>query len=371
MNKLALLVASSLFAGCAGHAVVSSGPPPAEPAPPPPGPVVTAPPPAPPPTPDKHPAYMRALSDLKTARAFLERPAGIQVKWDEKKAVAEIDGAIQNIRAAAMDDGKFSLEEHAPVDRPTWGGRLQRAAELVNTAYTDVRSEAEDNPNHEAQKARRDALLHIQAAAKFIREGEEDAKTLKEPAVGPPPPPPPGAAPGQHPAYLHALTDLRHARALLEKPAKADVKWDENVAIREIDAAIKEIRDAAIDDGKPISEHPPIDIKIAHRDRLKQAMLLLRSSAHDIDMKEDNGWANGLRGRANMHINAAETKVREAIGEKEEAKAEKKEEKREEKMEKKEEKAEKKEQKMEKKDEKNAEKADKKADKKDDKTKAK
>src|SRR3569623_635768 len=93
--------------------------------------------------------------------------------------------------------------------------------------------------------------------------------------VAEPAPPPPAAAPAPapapapvvvaspapqaHPAYLHALTDLRHARALLERPAKADVKFDENVAIREIDAAIYEIMQAAIDDGKPLSDHPPVD----------------------------------------------------------------------------------------------------------------
>src|SRR4051812_13676479 len=39
----------------------------------------------------------------------------------------------------------------------------------------------------------------------------------------PPPPPPPAAvsepAPAKHPAYLHALTDLRTARAFLARPA--------------------------------------------------------------------------------------------------------------------------------------------------------
>ena len=124
-----------------------------------------------------------------------------------------------------------------------------------------------------------------------------------------------GAAdlPGRHPAYLHALTDLRAARAMMERPAKPDVKWDENKAIREIDAAIKEIKDASIDDGKPLEDHPPIDTKINHRDRLKAAMELLVKSAKDIEEKEDNAWAKGLRNRAVNHIRAAEKAVREAV----------------------------------------------------------
>ncbi|HEY6033077.1 MAG TPA: hypothetical protein VIV58_02425, partial [Kofleriaceae bacterium] len=120
-------------------------------------------------------------------------------------------------------------------------------------------------------------------------------------------------APQAHPAYLHALTDLRHARALLERPAKADVKWDENMAIREIDAAINEIKQAAIDDGKPLTDHPPIDAHVGYRDRLRMSEELLHKAAADIDQREDNGWAKGLRGRANGHIRNAENAVHEAM----------------------------------------------------------
>src|SRR5260221_133211 len=143
---------------------------------------------------------------------------------------------------------------------------------------------------------------------------------------GPPPAnpqqPPPAVAtpapmpPAKHPAYLRALTDLRVARSYLARPAGAAVKWDENKAIREIDAA-------AIDDGKPLSDHPAVDAKLKHRDRLKQAMELLESAAKDIEEKEDNAFAKGLRSRAVGHLHNAEHAVREAIEErKDEKKAE-------------------------------------------------
>ena len=52
--------------------------------------------------------------------------------------------------------------------------------------------------------------------------------------------------PGPHPAYLHALTDLRTARHYLHDGwAWGPVKHDDDEAIREIDAAINEI-DAAL-----------------------------------------------------------------------------------------------------------------------------
>ena len=48
--------------------------------------------------------------------------------------------------------------------------------------------------------------------------------------------------PGKHPAYLHALTDLRTARWMLEhRPGDAAVSGNEDAAITEIDAAIREI----------------------------------------------------------------------------------------------------------------------------------
>ncbi len=65
--------------------------------------------------------------------------------------------------------------------------------------------------------------------------------------------------PGKHPAYLHALSDLRAARWLLEhRPGDAAVSSREDVGIAEIDAAIGEIKKAAIDDGKDLHDHPGV-----------------------------------------------------------------------------------------------------------------
>src|SRR5471032_299417 len=65
--------------------------------------------------------------------------------------------------------------------------------------------------------------------------------------------------PGKHPAYLHALSDLRAARWMLEhRPGDPAVSAQEDVAISEIDGAIAEIKRAAIDDGKDIHDHPNV-----------------------------------------------------------------------------------------------------------------
>jgi hypothetical protein len=297
-------IPSLLLAGSLAACTVQAQTQPVQPAPPPREVVVAQ--------PSNHPAYMHALQDLRVARSYLQRPAGLAVKWDENRAIREIDAAISEIKRAAIDDGK-PLDERPPVDQPTWGGRLDRSIELLSKAQADINQE-EDSPSSQVHRLREVASQHISRAIEFVREGQAEQQhvVIAPPPPQPmPPPPPPMAA--QHPAYLHALSDLRHARALLEKPARADVKFDEQRAIREVDAAIHEIREAAIDDGKPLEDHPAIDVGMKHGDRLRRAMELLAQSARDIDEKEDNNYAKGLRRRANEHIRKAEKDIREAI----------------------------------------------------------
>ncbi len=120
--------------------------------------------------------------------------------------------------------------------------------------------------------------------------------------------------PGVHPAYLRALEDLRHARAQLERrKGDAEVKFDEHVAIKEIDAAIQEIKNAAIDDGKNLDNHPPVDVRADYRGRLRRASELLVKAREDVKGEEDNGFAHGLRHRAIEHINAAITFTEQGI----------------------------------------------------------
>jgi len=112
--------------------------------------------------------------------------------------------------------------------------------------------------------------------------------------------------PGKHPAYLHALTDLRHARAHIERRGgDAQVKWDESKAVKEIDAAIREIKEASIDDGKDLKDHPPVDAKMDYPGRLHRALELLHKADKDCHEEEDNNFAQGLQKRAIHHINEA------------------------------------------------------------------
>jgi hypothetical protein len=146
-------------------------------------------------------------------------------------------------------------------------------------------------------------------------------RTYSEPANSPPPPPPPvAAAPppphpappapaapaGAHPAYLHALSDLRNARANLErKGGDRQMKWDEHDAIVEIDHAIEDIKKASVDDGKNLEDHPAVDAHEPRAGRLHKAIAALRAARGDIAQEEDNGFASGLRGRALHDVDEA------------------------------------------------------------------
>jgi len=124
-----------------------------------------------------------------------------------------------------------------------------------------------------------------------------------------PPPPPPAL----HPAYLRAIADMRYARALLFRPDWGDVMRDQRAAVDEISASIAEAKHAAIDDGKDIDDHPPIDRALGWEGRFRQAMELLNAAERDLAQAETNGAAAGWRNAALNHVRAAKGFVSRAM----------------------------------------------------------
>jgi hypothetical protein len=121
--------------------------------------------------------------------------------------------------------------------------------------------------------------------------------------------------PGNHPAYLHALSDLRTARWMLEhRPGDAAVSANEDVAVNEIDAAIREIKKAAIDDGKNVNDHPNVDVANDQPGHLHKALELLKKVHSDVAREEDDPASKGLRDRAIGHIDGAIHATERAIG---------------------------------------------------------
>lgn len=124
----------------------------------------------------------------------------------------------------------------------------------------------------------------------------------------------PSSAQGDHPYYLHALSDLRAARWMIEhRPGNWAQTTDEVEAVRRIDAAIGEIKKAAIDDGKNLEDHPKVDERNDHDGRLHVSLDFLRKARKDISHDEDNKFAQGLQSRAYAHIDGAITAVKKAV----------------------------------------------------------
>ncbi len=124
------------------------------------------------------------------------------------------------------------------------------------------------------------------------------------------------STPGNPPAYLHALSDLRAARWLISHhPANWANTKAENEAVREIDRSINEIKQAAIDDGKNTEWHPDVDEQPDRSGRLTEALDFLNKAQADIGTLEEHSFANWMRNHAVSHINFAIQETRRALEE--------------------------------------------------------
>lgn len=112
----------------------------------------------------------------------------------------------------------------------------------------------------------------------------------------------------QHPAYLHAMSDLRQAYWLVEHRDTRDpmAKEEERRAAGAIRAAYQNLKDAAILDNKDIADQPPPDMNFDRRSgRLHRALDLLRDAHNEVAREEDDPAARGFKQRALAQIDRA------------------------------------------------------------------
>jgi hypothetical protein len=259
----------------------------------------------------RHPAYLHARSDLRRATLLMHVREEPNVSRDMAAAADFTERAIRELDAAAMFDRK-DLDEHPPIDtRLGRGSRFREILRLLDSARHDIERE-EDNPR--AREWRNRAFRNIDDAMELIRKAGYD-KFRDEVGGGPPPPArlAPAPMPAIHPAYLHALSDLRYARALLYREDWRPVMRDQHAAVQEIDRAIGEAKRAAIDDGKNPNDHPPIDRGFGWEGRFRKAMELLNSAEHDLSEVETNGAAAGWRNAALSNVRNAKRFVEKAM----------------------------------------------------------
>ncbi len=109
----------------------------------------------------------------------------------------------------------------------------------------------------------------------------------------------------QFPAYLHALSDLKTARAYLQMPVKPEAQDACKHAIKEISHAIDEIAKAARDDGRNPQVTPPPQSKGNQSWPIHSAVRLLKEARADVEHGRDIPENKGLRERSLDHIDKA------------------------------------------------------------------
>ena len=240
----------------------------------------------------RHPRYLSARSDLRRAILLMRLPDEPNVTRDMQEAAGFVERAIREIDVAAAFDRR-DIDDNPQVDtRMGRGSRFREILRLLDSARRDIGQE-EDNPR--AAEWRNRAYGWIDNAMDRVRRGGYD-KFRDETALPPPP------VPTAHPRYLHAISDLRTARALLFRSDWRDVMRNQRAAIDEIDRAIAAARAAAIDDGRDPNDAPPVDAGLGWEGRFRKALELLDSAQRDLSFAEDNRAAAGWRAAALANV---------------------------------------------------------------------
>jgi len=120
-------------------------------------------------------------------------------------------------------------------------------------------------------------------------------------------------AQAQRPHYLHALSDLREARDLLQTDHRPGFVGARDHAIEEIDRAIEEVKAAVRDEGKNPHHTPPPQSGGDPNRPLRSALTLLNEAHQDIASGTDETGHRGLQERALRHVDEARQALEHAL----------------------------------------------------------
>jgi len=120
-------------------------------------------------------------------------------------------------------------------------------------------------------------------------------------------------AQAQRPHYLHALTNLRQARSILQSDTRPAMAGQRDRAIEEIDSAIREVKTVIRDEGRNPGFAPP-SFNRSDPDRpMRSALDRLNEAYEDISRGTDEAGNRGLQARALGHIDDARHILRHAL----------------------------------------------------------
>src|SRR3984885_14883802 len=121
----------------------------------------------------RHPRYLHARTDLRTAQLLARVREEPNVTRNLEAAAREIESAIGEIDRASVLDRK-DLVERPPIDANlARKDRFRKIVDLLRSARTDIEGE-EDNPR--AREWRAVAFKHIDEALNAVHRAATDAK---------------------------------------------------------------------------------------------------------------------------------------------------------------------------------------------------
>lgn len=124
-----------------------------------------------------------------------------------------------------------------------------------------------------------------------------------------------GEPPAKNPDYAHALPELRTARWLLtQQPGDPPVRTNEDQAVQDIDAAIRDITKGAFDDHKDVNDHEQMEMAKDHTTRLHQALDRLHRAHAYLSKEVADPRGVTVRNQALENIDRAVLALGHALG---------------------------------------------------------
>lgn len=114
----------------------------------------------------QEPAYLHALSDLRTAREYLKMDTRSFSAGARDIAIQEITRAIDEMKKAARDDGKNPAFTPPPQGEGNPNRPIQSAATLLIEARRDV-DHGRDRPENAGLRER--SVIHIDKALQALQ----------------------------------------------------------------------------------------------------------------------------------------------------------------------------------------------------------
>ena len=127
-----------------------------------------------------------------------------------------------------------------------------------------------------------------------------------------PPPAPHAWRPAEHPYYLHAMSDLRMARAYLARPDYEPVASDERRAVAEIDAALDETPRGDRRRQEPVAGRAA-GRQSARQRPLPQSDVAAGFGAPRRQPRRGRSWVRDLQHRIVHHIDEAKRATQQAV----------------------------------------------------------